>query len=564
MAIVIPTSQWAVELTGPDELRLRHDKPVAQPGPHQVLVRVDVVGICFSDLKLLKQFDRHARKSVVLSGVEPGVLEEIPSYVPDGAPTVPGHEVVGSIVAAGEAVQRHAVGDRVMVQADYRWLKTAGSNAAFGYNFEGGMQEYVLLDERVIMDPELDVSCLIAVDKTLGDSAVALVEPWACVECSYITEERRGPLAGGRLLVVAEAGATVAGLDACFRADARPGAITIVAEEPAQREAILRQGLGGDAAENVEALAGRTFDDIIYFGTRPEVIEALGGLLATGGIINLVLGGGRIEGMVSLDVGRIHYQGTRWIGTTGSDAADGYEMIPPSGEVREGDAVLVMGAGGPMGQMHVIRLACGGKAGVSVTGTDLDQARLGSLLEKVRPLARATGIPVKLDRPEAIDAAARFSYVAIMVPVGALVAEAIAKSRPGALINIFAGIGVGVMHAIDLDRVVRERCFMFGTSGSRLGDMMVCLEKAQAGQLETNASVDAVSGLAGAIEGIRAVENRTMAGKIVVYPALRSMGLMTLAELAAKYPTVAAQMREGMWTRAAEDELLRVAREAYA
>ncbi len=30
---------------------------------------------------------------------------------------------------------------------------TPGSNAAFGYNFEGGLQEYVLLDERMIIEP---------------------------------------------------------------------------------------------------------------------------------------------------------------------------------------------------------------------------------------------------------------------------------------------------------------------------------------------------------------------------------------------------------------------------
>jgi hypothetical protein len=35
-------------------------------------------------------------------------------------------------------------GDRRLVQTDYRWLKTAHSNAAFGYNFEGALQEYVL------------------------------------------------------------------------------------------------------------------------------------------------------------------------------------------------------------------------------------------------------------------------------------------------------------------------------------------------------------------------------------------------------------------------------------
>ena len=45
-------------------------------------------------------------------------------------------------------------------------------------------------------------------------------------------------------------------------------------------------------------------------------------------------------------------------------AADGYAVIPETGEIRDGDAIAVIGAGGPMGQMHVIRNICSGKKGV--------------------------------------------------------------------------------------------------------------------------------------------------------------------------------------------------------
>jgi hypothetical protein len=34
-----------------------------------------------------------------------------------------------------KAITRYKVGDRFLVQTDYRWLPTASSNAAFGYNF---------------------------------------------------------------------------------------------------------------------------------------------------------------------------------------------------------------------------------------------------------------------------------------------------------------------------------------------------------------------------------------------------------------------------------------------
>ena len=174
MATTIPQKQRAVQLVGPDQLQVNETKPVFEPGPHQVLGRVEVVGLCFSDLKLLKQFSGHARKSAVTAGIDAKALLEMPNYVPGDKPVVPGHETVVRIVKVGPEVTRHKVGDRYLVQTDYRWLPTASSNAAFGYNFEGALQEYVLMDERVITSPDGE-SMLIPVPEDLSASALALV-----------------------------------------------------------------------------------------------------------------------------------------------------------------------------------------------------------------------------------------------------------------------------------------------------------------------------------------------------------------------------------------------------
>jgi len=137
-APALPTTQHAIQFVGRGELVHNRAKLVAQPGPTQLVVKVEAVGICFSDTKLLKAFDTHLRKAEVSGGLDPAALAEIPSYVPGGLPTVPGHEVAGRIVAVGAGVRRHRVGERVLVQTDYRHLPTPGSNAAFGYNFEAG------------------------------------------------------------------------------------------------------------------------------------------------------------------------------------------------------------------------------------------------------------------------------------------------------------------------------------------------------------------------------------------------------------------------------------------
>jgi hypothetical protein len=64
--------------------------------------------------------------------------------------------------------------------------------------------------------------------------------------------------------------------------------------------------------------------------------------------------------------------------------------------------------------------------------------------------------------------------------------------------------------------------------------------------------------MAGATDGIKAIENRTLAGKIIVYPMLHDVPLIPLSELHRRYPTVAALLVEGQWNKRAEVELLRV------
>ena len=85
----IPHKQRAVQLVGADRLQVNESKTVFEPGPHQVLTRVEVVGLCFSDLKLLKQFSDHARKTQVTGGIDAAALSGMPNYVPGNQPAVP-------------------------------------------------------------------------------------------------------------------------------------------------------------------------------------------------------------------------------------------------------------------------------------------------------------------------------------------------------------------------------------------------------------------------------------------------------------------------------------------
>jgi len=121
----------------PGERRLQQTfRPAPQPGGHDVLVRVLACGVCRTDLHIIDG--------------------ELP---PRLAGVVPGHEVVGQVVARGAHAGRFAIGQRVGIA----WLGGTCGGCAFcamgrenlcdtpvftGYDRDGGFAEYAAADER--------------------------------------------------------------------------------------------------------------------------------------------------------------------------------------------------------------------------------------------------------------------------------------------------------------------------------------------------------------------------------------------------------------------------------
>ena len=485
----------------------------------------------------------HGRKGPIVSGMDNATLAQIPSYVPNNAPTVPGHEAVVRIVAVGEKVKHARVGKRCLVQTDYRWLPTSASNAAFGYNFEGALQQYVLMDERVITAPD-GRSMLIDADDALSASAVALVEPWACVEDAYAVKERTTLKAGGRLLIAADEPFSGKIIFDLFKAYGTPGSITLVSARNPLTMPIKK-------ADSVASLPDAAFDDVLYFGTNPQTLAALFAKIANSGLIVLMQCGKKFAQPVETAIGRFHYGNIRMIGTPGDNPIDAIKRIPASGEIRPGDAVNVIGAGGPMGVMHVVRNLCQGVPGITVYAGDLDNSRLAALSAIAEPLAKKNNAGYVPYNPTQNAPARKFDYFAVMAPVTKLVAQSVIDAADGAIVNIFAGIPAAVGGPVDVDAYVEKGCYFVGTSGSTLDDMITILKKVQNGSLDTNISVAAVAGLNGAIDGIRAVEHHAIPGKIIVYPDC-DLPLTRLEDLAAKAPAAAAALDNGLWTKAAE------------
>jgi propanol-preferring alcohol dehydrogenase len=112
------------------------DLPVPDPGPGQLLIRVQTCGVCRTDLHIV---DGDLTKPKL--------------------PLVPGHQIVGTVEACGPGSDRFVSGDRVGVP----WLGWTDGTCRFcqegrenlcesarftGYDIDGGYAEFAVADQR--------------------------------------------------------------------------------------------------------------------------------------------------------------------------------------------------------------------------------------------------------------------------------------------------------------------------------------------------------------------------------------------------------------------------------
>ena len=95
----IPETMKAWVLGDPGVLTLE-EKPVPQPKKSEVLVKIDAVAICATDLEI----------------IENGPPAMIQGGLPFKKGFTPGHEYMGTVVKLGDGVDEYKVGDRVAVE----------------------------------------------------------------------------------------------------------------------------------------------------------------------------------------------------------------------------------------------------------------------------------------------------------------------------------------------------------------------------------------------------------------------------------------------------------------
>ena len=524
--------------------------PMPKAGAGELLCRIDAAGLCFSDIKVLTLGADHPR----ISGRD--LLAD---------PVVMGHEVALTVVTVGEGLEGdYSVGDRFVVQADIFYQ---GEGLAFGYALAGALQQYVLVGKEILQGDE--GRYIIPVQPDTGDSEAALSEPWACVERSYRASHRSTLAEGGTTMVVALAGTDTSGLTWGKLAEGPWPQRAVVAGLPEQLMGPLQESVGDIEAvpcQNCALGTGYDYDDIILIGDHSaETIEAAGRALAKSGILCQIRST-PVERAVEIDVGRIHYDDTHYLGAMGPDISEGYTSR--DSDIKAGGKAWYIGAGGPMGQMHVQRAAEDVNGPALALCSDVDTDRLGTIPGRYGEAARETGMEMPCINPmegtpeefaAKLDelAPGGFDDIVVLAPVPVLISGAMDRIGPGGVLNIFAGLARGTMATLDISPTFLKGARLTGTSGSAISDLEFTLHKSERGELSPNGSVAAIGGLSAAKDGLKAVKEGAYAGKIVIYTQIEALPLTALEDLKDALPDVAEKLgpRDG-WTKKAEVALI--------
>jgi hypothetical protein len=431
-----------------------------------------------------------------------------------------------------------------------------------------------VIDQRVLNGDHGNY--LIPLKPDIGYAESALLEPWACVIAAYRLKYRTGLKQGGTTWIIgahlSPAGGVrdytiSAGFDEALHPDRL--LLTNVPTDFADWLKTRAEALGVEVREvdDVTAPPVEQVDDIILLGADPGLIETVGPRLAHFGVLAIVTDK-PLPCKVEVDVGRVHYNRWLYVGGPGPDIARAYSDVPVRSALKSGGRAWFVGAGGPMGRMHVQRAIQIADGPLAIVCTDVSAPRLDDLYAAFVAEAEAKGISFiclnPMNKEEFAAGMAPFKEqgfddIVVLAPVPAVIADVVTYLAPKGVMNIFAGVARGTMASLDLSDVYLKDTRVIGHSASTIEDLRLMLHQVESGALSPNRSVAAIGSLSAARDGLQAVKDAAFPGKVVIYPHIKEMPLTSLSELKEKLPSVYAKLKgDREWTVEAEKEFLRL------
>ena len=231
----IPETMKAWVLGDPEQLSLV-DKPVPEPGPAEVLVRIDAIAVCATDIEVIKH----------------GVPAMIDGGLPFNKGFTPGHEYMGTVVKLGPTVDEFAVGDRVAVEIHagcgrcprcregmytscLNYGYRAKGHRANGFSTDGGFAEYAINN----------VNTMVHIPDTISDAEATLIV--TAGTAMYGLDVMGGVIAGEPVVVIGPGPIGLMGVGVAKALGAQPVILT------GTRDSRLEMGrkLGADHVVNV-------------------------------------------------------------------------------------------------------------------------------------------------------------------------------------------------------------------------------------------------------------------------------------------------------------------------
>ncbi|KAK8857300.1 alcohol dehydrogenase [Apiospora arundinis] len=300
MAPSLPQTYKAAVIEKAGAALVIKDLPLKAPGPKQVLVKVLACGVCHSD-----------------AGAQGG-------HFGNSFPLVPGHEIIGDVVAVGDGVKRVAIGDRAggpwhgghdntCTNCARGLFQTCQNGQINGVTRDGGYAEYVLLREEAVV-------------RLPKDTDAAQVAPLLCAGVTVFNGIRKLHIEQGALIAVQGIGGL--GHLAIQYASKMGYRVAAVSSGSSKRDFAKQLGAhayidasAGDAAKQLQEMGGAAA--VVATAPSPDAIGPMVNGLRVGGKLLILAAAGPI----TVDSNTLLMKAASVVGWPSGHALDSEEAV---------------------------------------------------------------------------------------------------------------------------------------------------------------------------------------------------------------------------------------------